>query len=61
VINRLDPASRLLAENYEAIVAQFMDMPAPLDKAAQEEILGRHDNDPVELEAWLRQRGYGAG
>jgi hypothetical protein len=61
VITRLDPASRVLDENYEAIVAQFMDMAPPLEKEAQEEILGRHDNDPIELEAWLRQRGYGAG
>ncbi len=59
VITRLDPASGVLAQNYEAIVAEFMDMAPPLEKAAQEEILARHDNDPAELEAWLRKRGYG--
>jgi len=59
VITGLDPASRVLAEKYEEIVAQFMDRMPPLEKAAQEEILARHDNDLAELESWLRKRGYG--
>jgi len=49
----------VLAEKYEEIVAQFMDRMPPLEKAAQEEILARHDNDLAELESWLRKRGYG--
>ncbi len=60
MITRLDPASRVLSENYEAIVAQFMDMPTPLDSRDQDRVLARTANDLEELEGFLRSRGYGA-
>jgi hypothetical protein len=60
VITQLDAASRVLADNFDAIVAEFMDMPVPVDAAQQQEMLARVDNDLVEIEAELRRRGYGA-
>jgi hypothetical protein len=60
MITRLDPASRVLAANYDTIVAEFMDMPTPLDIAQQDRLLARSVNDPAELEGYLRSRGYGA-
>ena len=47
-------------KNYEAIVAQFMDMPTPLDSGEQDRVLARTANDLEELEGFLRSRGYGA-
>ena len=60
MITRLDPASRVLAENYEAIVAQFMNMATPLTPDEQDRLLARSVNDLAELEGYLRSRGYGA-
>ena len=56
----LDPSSRVLAENYETIIGQFMDMPTPLATDEQDRLLARSANDLAELEAYLRSRGYGA-
>jgi hypothetical protein len=60
MITRLDPASRVLEQNYEAIVAEFMNMPTPLDIGQQDRLLARSGNDLAELEGYLRSRGYGA-
>ena len=50
----------MLAENYEAIVNQFMDMPTPLSPDEQGRVLARSVNDLAELEGYLRSRGFGA-
>lgn len=60
VITQLDATSRVLADNFEAIVAEFIDMPVPVDPAEQRDQLARVDNDLAEIEADLRMRGYGA-
>jgi tetratricopeptide (TPR) repeat protein len=60
MITQLDPRSRVLPDNFAAIVAQFMEMPVPLELAEQREQLARIDNDLAEIEADLRSRGYGA-
>ncbi len=60
MITHLDPSSRVLADNYEAIVAQFIDMPTPLDSDEQDRLLARSVNDLAELEGYLHSRGYGA-
>jgi hypothetical protein len=60
MITHLDPASRVLTENYEAIVAEFMDMPTPVESSEQDRVLARSANDLGELEGFLRSRGYGA-
>ncbi len=60
MITHLDPASRVLSENYEAVVAQFMTMATPLGADEQDRLLARSVNDLAELEGYLRSRGYGA-
>jgi hypothetical protein len=54
MITGLDPASNVLCENFAPIVAEFMPMPAPIERGEQERLLGRVDNDPVEIERYLR-------
>lgn len=60
MITHLDSSSQVLAENYETIVGQFMDMPTPLSPNEQDRLLARSVNDLAELEGYLRSRGYGA-
>ena len=50
----------MLAENYETILGQFMDMPIPLSTDEQDRLLARSVNDLAELEGYLRSRGFGA-
>lgn len=45
VITGLDATSAVLAQNFAAIVDQFMARPAPLEQAAQIEQLARIEND----------------
>jgi predicted O-methyltransferase YrrM len=56
LITGLDATSRVLAENFAAIVAQFIDTPVPLEPIQQEEQLARVDNDLVEIESYIRSR-----